>query len=73
MSSPTNIVTFNEKKATDAQEYRFAFTLSGLSGHMAKPGYTVRTPEDNGNRRTSVECSHAGTVVLRYSFNIHGV
>ena len=72
LSSPTDIVTYKAEEAEDTQEFRFEFTLAGQAGHISNPSYFVVAPGESADKSMSVECSHAGKVVLRYAFNFRG-
>jgi hypothetical protein len=72
-NAPTTVVTYKEVEAKDTQEFHFKITLSGQSGHTSRPGYVESfefEPGDTEGIREQVECSHAGTVVLSYAFNL---
>ena len=73
LSSPTDLVTNKSEESKNTQEATFELTLTGHSGHMANPGFITIDPGESPEQSTRVECSHAGKVVLRYAFNIHGV
>jgi hypothetical protein len=73
LSLPIDLVTNKTEEAKNTQEANFELTFTGRSGHVANPGYLVIGPGESPEQHTRVECSHAGKVVLRYAFNIHGV